>query len=245
MPDQKLIARVEAEIIGHRRTLADLSKQANVGLLVVDAEVAVSQMLAGCRLIIDRAMSTVWHAHGAPKPGAKKPNIYFPCKENAQAFETELQKNQLGLLQRDNPDCYRVIQCVQPFVSPENRWLRDLFELTKDKHEAYVEIESTQESKMLIGARQCGTIKQIVIGQDGKIYADADMKDSRTGKSAPLGLTFIEEFNHVLAATGMDTVTYCSRCLDRVAEVFRGVMGTLPPKSFRQEAENFLLPVSH
>ena len=90
MPDQKLIVRVEAEITGHRRTLAELSSRANVGMLDVDAEVAVSQMLMGYRLILDRAMNAIWHAHGAPRPGAKKPNIYFPCKENAQAFETEL-----------------------------------------------------------------------------------------------------------------------------------------------------------
>lgn len=227
MFDQKLTLRVDAEIISYRRNLADLSIRAKVGMLDVDAEVAVSRMLDGCKLILDRAINAVWHAHGVPKPGSKKPNIYFPCKHNAQAFETELQKSQLGHLHRDNPDCYQVIQHVQPYVSLENRWLTDLFELTKGKHEAYVEIASSQESKMLIGDGQCGTIKQIMIGQDGKIYADADMKDSRTGQSAPLRLNFIEQFNHVLGATGMDTVTYCSCCLDRVEEVFAGVMDTL------------------
>lgn len=229
--DQKLIARVEAEIVHHRRTVADLSKRASTGILDVQAEVVVSQMLEGCRLILDRAMNAVWHAHGVPRPGAKKPNIYFPCKHSAQAFDTELQKNQLGFLQRDNPNCYQAIQSAQPFVSPTNRRLTDLFELTKDKHESYVEIASTQDTEMRIGAGQCGTIKQIVIGDDGRIYADADMKDSRTGKPTPLRLTFTETLSHVLSATGMDLVTYCSRCIDHVEGVFKAVMGALPSSS--------------
>lgn len=231
MRDQKLIATVEAEIAYHRRTVAEISRRASTGILEVDAEVVVSQMLEGGRLILDRAMNAVWHAHGVPRPGAKKPNIYFPCKHSAPAFETELQKNQLGRLQYDNPNCYQAIQNSQPYVSPTNRWLADLFELTKDKHESYVEIASTKDTEMRIGTGQCGTIKQIVIGHDGRIYADADMKDSRSGQPAPLRLTFTEQFNHMLSATGTDLVTYCSGCIDHVEGVFRAVMGALPSSS--------------
>lgn len=138
-----------------------------------------------------------------------------------------MQKYQLGLLQCDNPNCYNTIQSAQPFVNAVNHWLTNLCELTKDKHESYVEIASSVDNEMRIGLGQCGTIKQMVIGQEGRIYADADMKDSRSGRPAPLRLTFTERFNHVLRVTGTDPITFCSRCVDHVESLFKAVMRSI------------------
>jgi hypothetical protein len=62
---------------------------------------------------------------------------------------------------------------------------------------------------------------------NGTIFADASMVDNTTGKPAPLRLTFTEQFNHLLAKTGRDPVSYCGQCINKVEETFVSVMKTL------------------
>src|SRR4051794_36381882 len=201
MPDHPLRARVDAEIAEFRRSLLDIAMKAQRGLLDVQDEVLISRILIGCRLILDRVMNAVWAAHNNQKPGSKKANVYFPSKSSAEAFDAELQKSQLGELRTANAAAYDAIRARQPFETLMNLWLQELFDLTKDKHESYVEIESKRDGEMRIGEGQSGHVRRLAIMKDGRVLADADMIDSGTGKRAPLRLTFIERFNHLLCTT--------------------------------------------
>ncbi len=228
MPDPRLSERVAAEIAGHRRQLLELGMRAEGGLLAAQDEVIVSHILVGCRLILDRAMNAVWAAHNAQRPGKGKANVYFPCRSSAEGFNETLIKSQLGQLEEVNAAAYQAIRSRQPFAGMQNGWLPELFDLTQDKHESYVEIESTRSGEMRIGEGQSGHLRGLVIMKDGRVFADADMVDGRTGKPAPLRLTFVDRFNHLLRTTRRDPVTYCRQCLDHVEEAFGAVIAALP-----------------
>lgn len=100
----------------------------------------------------------------------------------------------------------------------------DLFTLTQDKHEAYVEIAGSASRDLRIGEGQMGTIKKIVIMPDGSVHADAEMIDAKTGRSEPLKFDFIVRFNQVLRKTGQDPVGYCGQCINRVEYVLDRIM---------------------
>lgn len=227
MPDPILSERVAAEIAGHRRQLLELGMRAEGGLLAAQDEVIVSHILVGCRLILDRAMNAVWAAHNAQRPGKGKANVYFPCRSSAEGFDQELAKSQLGQLEEVNAAAYQAIRSRQPFAGMQNGWLPELFDLTRDKHESYVEIESTRSQQMRIGEGQKGRLFGLVVMKDGTAFADADMMDARTGRPEPLRLRFVDRFNHLLRSTGRDPVTYCRECIDHVEDVFLSIVETL------------------
>lgn len=227
MPDPRLSERVAAEIAGHRRQLLDLGLRAEGSLLAAQDEVIVSHILVGCRLILDRAMNAVWAAHNAQRPGKGKANVYFPCRSSAEGFDQELAKSPLGLLEAVNAAAYEAIRFRQPFAGMQNGWLPELFDLTRYKHESYVEIESTRTGEMRIGEGQKGRLFGLVVMKDGTTFADADMVDGRTGRPEPLRLQFVDRFNHLLRSTRRDPVTYCRQRLDHVEDAFFAIVQTL------------------
>lgn len=227
MSNLRLSERVAAEIAGHRRILIDLGMRAKGGLLAPHDEVLISNILVGCRLILDRAMNAVWASHNNQRPGKGKANVYFPCRPSAEQFDQALIQLQLSQLETVNAAAYQAIRSRQPFAGMHNSWLLDLFKLTHNKHENYVEIESTSSSEMRIGEGQSGHLRALILTPDGRAFADADMVDGKTGKSAPLRLTFTDNFNHYLRSTRQDPVSYCRQCLGRVEDTFDAVIATL------------------
>lgn len=227
LPDRRLSERVAAEIAGHRRQLLELSLRAEEDLMASHDEVIVSQILVGCRYILDRAMNAVWVAHNNRRPGSGKAKVYFPCRHSADGYDAELLKSQLGKLETVNAAAYHAIRSRQPFGGIQNGWLLELFDLTRDRHESYVEIESTRSQQMRIGEGQSGRLYGLVINKDGQAFADADMIDTKTGMPAPLRLTFVDRFNHLLRSTRRDPVTYCRECLDNVEDTFFAIVKTL------------------
>ena len=224
MSNDRLIKGVRAEIASHRLTLNQLKADASGGLLDDGTEVAVSQVLVGCRHILDRAMNVVWASYNTKKPTKQKADVYFPCRDTAEKFTDHLSRAERGNLQKDNPDLFEVIQSCQPFSNTVESWLVDLFTLTQDKHEAYVEIAGSASRDLRIGEGQMGTIKKIVIMPDGSVHADAEMIDAKTGRSEPLKFDFIVRFNQVLRKTGQDPVGYCGQCINRVEYVLDRIM---------------------
>jgi hypothetical protein len=228
LTDARLIERANVEIEAHRRALLDVASGASGGLLDATAEVAVSQILIGCRHILDRAMNATWDAHNTRQPEKAKANVYFPCRDSAQGLAEHLARAQLGTLEQANPAVFNSIKSCQPFVNVLDGWLKELFLLTQDKHESYVEIESVWHREMRIGEGQSGKLYGLVVMKDGRAFADAEMVDSATGKPAPLRLTFTERLSHLLKRTGQNPVDYSSRCIDRVEGVFGKIMAALP-----------------
>lgn len=228
MPDQKLQERVAVEIGGYRRSLLDLALRAEGSVVDARDEVLVTQILVGCRHILDRAMNAAWSAHNERRSGRDKARVYFPCRQSAEGFDQELAKSQLSILKAKNEAAYQAIRSRQPFAGMQNSWLTELFDLTQHKHESYVELESTRGGEMRIGEGQAGRLYGLVVMGDGRVFADAEMVDPRTGKPAPLRLRFVDRFNHVLRATGRDPVSYCRQCLDQVEETFSAIVNRLP-----------------
>jgi hypothetical protein len=227
MSNQILIERVKIEIDEYYKRLTLMGASAKIGPHTPHDEIALTSIFVGCRLILDRAMNAIWVAHGTPRLNARKADIYFPCKSSMVDFDAVLQKSQLGKLQIINLDCFDAIRVRQPFSAAKNTWLKELFELTKEKHASYVEIISRRDNVVQIGKGQNGTIKSILFSQDGKIIADANMIDGITGMPAPLSLTFLDRFNHLLVITGGETVSYSKKCLSAVDETFTAIMSTL------------------
>lgn len=223
----KLIARVNAELILLRRDLAGIAMRSNLACFDIEDEVIVTAILHKCRLILDRSMNAVWKAHNKSKASLRKPNVYFPCKGTVHELEAELKRYKLCLLKRDNPKCYEAIKRVQPFNDLENNWLKDLFVLTKTKHESYVDISSELVSVVQIGHGQSGTIKQILFDREGRVYTNAAMMDSITGEPTQLKLSFTERFMHLLEATCTEPATYCAQCIDNVDRVFQEILDSL------------------
>lgn len=227
MPGPRLSELVAADIAEHRRQLLELGLRAEGGLLTAQDEVTVSKILVGCKLILDRVMNAVWVAHHTQRPGKGKANVYFPCRSSPEGFDQELTKSQLCQLEAVNAAAYQAIRSRQPFAGIQNDWLRELFDLNQDRHENYVEIASSRNGEMHIGEGQSGHLRSLVITNDGRVFADADMVDGKTGKPAPLRLTFVARFNHMLRSTGRDPVTYCRECIDHVEDVFFSIVRTL------------------
>ena len=67
MSNDRLIKGVRAEIASHRLKMNQFKADASGGLLDDGTEVAVSQVLVGCRHILDRAMNVVWASYNSKK----------------------------------------------------------------------------------------------------------------------------------------------------------------------------------
>ena len=219
MVDARLSALVAAELDEHRRNLSELAEKAQKSVLGTAGEVLLSQVLGGCRQILDRAMNAVWAAHGQPNTGSQKPNVYFPCYGSPEKLTEVLRKYQLAELDRSNARAYRAIRSRQPFMGAQNSWLRELFDLTKNRHEGYVEIDSATRQDMSIGMDQPGWMSELIIFNDGSYVTDA---------TAPLNLSFTDRLEHVLRMTQRNPIQYCSDCVTHVDEVFTEVVSALP-----------------
>jgi hypothetical protein len=224
---QNLGNLVAAEISQHRMALSECAK--SIDRLPIDAGnlVRISTLLLGCRLILDKAMNAVWSKHGVRQQRDRKPNIYFPCVHNLESLNARLKSYSLHDLKSVNRVCYLNIQGVQPFMAMQNRWLGDLFSLTKDRHENYLKVSKVQESSVQIGYGQSGTIKSISFNNDGTLCAVSDMRNSQTGEHEPLMIAFSINLRNVLTATGDCPVNFSAICLDNVEATFFRIFETL------------------
>lgn len=226
-----LQAAISAEIDILMHSLDGIAIKASNQLLDAQDEVAISHVLNSCRLILDRLMNAVWTAHNSKRPSSKKSDVYFPHKQSAKDFEVGLEKSQLVNLAADNPSVYTVIRGCQPFANQSGTWLTELFELTREKHEGYVEISSRRErGDTQIGKGQSGHVKRLVSLRDGSVFAEADMLDGVTGERVQLSLTFVEQLNHHLIRTGRNPVLYCRETLLCVAAIAAKIIDALGAK---------------
>lgn len=224
MIDKKIRARILVELRVHRKTLARYSPDTALDDI---SEVDITTILSGCRLILDRTMNAVWLAHNTKRPDKAKANVYYPCKTSQKALDQELQKSQLGTLQITNYPCYQAILSSQPFLTGEDHWLPQLFKLTRNKHEGYVEVETKRENRISIGEGQSGSIKSMVFFSDGSVIADSDMIDNETGKNAPLRLTPMQIIHNFFAQSSVEPLGFCALCIEQVSNVFESVTKSL------------------
>lgn len=223
--NSRLKVYVAAELLRHRQSLQEAKVKGSI--LDSDTVVALSQILVGCRLILDRIMNTIWLNHADRHQLAGKPNIYFPCRDIETDFTKDLKRYQLTDLVFKSSRCYELLRSVQPFMGANNQWLQELFTLTKDKHEFYIEIISSSQSQIQIGLGQTGTIKKLVIRNEGNIFADANMRNSLSGQNESLRLKFCERILHSLKKTNQDPLIFCEQCIAHVDSIFQSIFEAL------------------
>lgn len=228
MADERLRAGVAAEMALFRQNITALEERARSRLLTVEDEVVISQVLNGCRFTLDKAINAVWELYADPKPNKQKPNVYYPCQGSPEWFAEHMKRAWLDRLELKNAKTYRAIRSRQPYMGPQNAWLRDLTDLAGERHQSFVELDSSIVEETRIGEGQIGWVSEIIAFTDGTVYTDAKMFNPATGREEPLRIASELRLGHALKATGRDPVAFCRECVSRVEEVFGQLVATLP-----------------
>jgi len=165
-------------------------------------------------LLLDRLQNRVWKNYNSKRNGKNKPNIYFPITDSEEKFGERLQKDQLHELAKKNPALHGLILRIQPFQSPDNKWLSDMYHLTSNRHENDVELTSRTDHGIGFGKGQNLHIRHMSLS-NGSIFIDSQASNQKTGQVEGLKIDLITSEKMILDDLGVEALPFSNLCLQR------------------------------
>lgn len=181
-----------------------------------ECEIEVSEIVNSLALQLDKLMNLIWYKFVENKD--KKPNLYFPCCQNSEKFNTKLSQYRIQHISKDAPQLYQLLESIQPYKATDDPWLKLLKDIAAIRHDSFPEITPpSQETGFGIGKGQNVFIRSMTIN-NGVVHIDGDAWSNSTGKREPMRVEFLNAVASELRGTGKDAVEFVIWCSESASE---------------------------
>lgn len=155
----------------------------------------------------------------------KQIKIYFPIVKSGEALSSMLARVQIPKLKEEFPDIYNFIISVQPYYAPNNKVLRELVDLSNERHFRLTphnrkETERVEVSSTVGGGSVSWIPSQVKINGYVRINGVPINPATQLPEASPYIKTEVVRYvTFVFDGTETEILSFCNSCIERVYNI--------------------------